>query len=138
MTDAISASRAQVFKALGHPVRLRIVEALRDDGESCVCHLEHGLGLRQAYLSQHLAKLRAAGVVVDRRVGSNVFYALAGGWVPELLSSVGAEGRLAAPALPGPGARRKRRRACPCPRCVKQQASTSGGLMSRPGRSVPA
>lgn len=133
-----STTQAEIFKALGHPVRLRIVMALRDGGEACVCHLEHDLGLRQAYLSQHLAKLRGAGVVSDRRVGSNVFYALAGGWVPELLSTVEAEGRQRAPALPGPGARRRRRRACPCPRCAKQQASTRGGLTSRPGRSIPA
>jgi len=110
-------TQAEIFKALGHPVRLRIVMALRDGGEACVCHLEHDLGLRQAYLSQHLAKLRAAGLVSDQRVGSNVFYALAGGWVAELLSTLETE---------------------TCPRCVKRQASANGSLTSRPGRSIPA
>ena len=131
-------TQAEIFKALGHPVRLRIVMALRDGGEACVCHLEHDLGLRQAYLSQHLAKLRAAGLVSDQRVGSNVFYALAGGWVAELLSTLETETRLRTPAPPGPGARRRRSRACPCPRCVKRQASANGSLTSRPGRSIPA
>ena len=130
MTDAVSASRAQVFKALGHPVRLRIVEALRDDGESCVCHLEHGLGLRQAYLSQHLAKLRAAGVVSDRRVGSNVFYALVGDGVPKLLSTVEAMARPQPGAAWKPGARAARKRACPCPRCVNKQTRSAEGLPS--------
>jgi len=133
-----STAQAEIFKALGHPVRLRIVIALRDGGDACVCHLEHDLGLRQAYLSQHLAKLRAAGVVSDQRVGSNVFYALAGGWVAELLSTLEAETRSKTPAPPGPGARRRGRRACPCPRCVKRQASANGDLTSRPARSVPA
>jgi len=133
-----STAQAEIFKALGHPVRLRIVMALRDGGDACVCHLEHDLGLRQAYLSQHLAKLRAAGVVSDQRVGSNVFYALAGGWVAELLSTLEAETRLRTPAPPGPGTRRRRSRACPCPRCVKRQASANGSLTSRLGRSIPA
>ena len=133
-----STAQAEIFKALGHPVRLRIVMALRDGGDACVCHLEHDLGLRQAYLSQHLAKLRAAGVVSDQRVGSNVFYALAGGWVAELLSTLEAETRSKTPAPPGPGARRRGRRACPCPRGVKRQASANGDLSSRPARSVPA
>jgi ArsR family transcriptional regulator len=114
------------------------VMALRDGGDACVCHLEHELGLRQAYLSQHLAKLRAAGVVSDQRVGSNVFYALAGGWVAELLSTLEAGSDLRTPPGPGPGARRRRSRACPCPRCVRRQPGADGDLTSRPGRSIPA
>ena len=133
-----STVQAEIFKALGHPVRLRIVMALRDGGDACVCHLEHELGLRQAYLSQHLAKLRAAGVVSDQRVGSNVFYALAGGWVAELLSTLEAGSDLRTPPGPGPGARRRRSRACPCPRCVRRQPGADGDLTSRPGRSIPA
>jgi DNA-binding transcriptional ArsR family regulator len=133
-----STVQAEIFKALGHPVRLRIVTALRDGGDACVCHLEHELGLRQAYLSQHLAKLRAAGVVSDQRVGSNVFYALAGGWVAELLSTLEAGSDLRTPPAPGPGARRRRSRTCPCPRCGRRQAGAEGDLTSRPGRSMPA
>jgi ArsR family transcriptional regulator len=132
-----STAQAEIFKALGHPVRLRIVMALRDGGEACVCHLEHDLGLRQAYLSQHLAKLRGAGVVSDQRVGSNVFYALAGGWVAELLSTLEAGSDLRTPPAPGPGARRRRRRACPCPRCSstasRQTYLTSASENRTPG-----
>lgn len=69
------ADTAQIFKALAHPARLRILETL-EQGEACVCHLEVLLGLRQAYLSQQLAMLRQAGLVSDRREGLNVFYCL--------------------------------------------------------------
>ncbi|MGD8813556.1 MAG: metalloregulator ArsR/SmtB family transcription factor [Anaerolineales bacterium] len=68
---------AKVMKELGHPTRLQILEVLKLEGESCVCHLEQRLGLRQAYISQHLARLRKAGLVIDRREGLNVFYGFA-------------------------------------------------------------
>jgi ArsR family transcriptional regulator len=68
---------AQMFKALAHPARLQILEILQEEGEACVCHMESRLNQRQAYISQHLAKLREVGLVEDRREGLNVFYALA-------------------------------------------------------------
>lgn len=68
---------ADLLKALAHPARLGILNVLSADGECCVCHLETRLGLRQAYLSQQLARLREAGLVRDRREGLNVFYAVA-------------------------------------------------------------
>lgn len=67
---------AEIGKALGHPTRLRILQVLRVE-EACVCHLEAIIGQRQAHISQHLARLRDAGLVVDRRDGMNVFYSLA-------------------------------------------------------------
>lgn len=67
---------AELMKALSHPSRLRILELLEAEDEACVCHLEQRLGQRQAYISQQLAKLRQAGLVLDRRDGLNVFYAL--------------------------------------------------------------
>jgi ArsR family transcriptional regulator len=70
------AQTANVLKALAHPVRLQIMQILREEGEACVCHLEARLDQRQAYISQHLAKLREVGLVVDRREGLNVFYAI--------------------------------------------------------------
>jgi ArsR family transcriptional regulator len=68
--------RIQLFKLLGHPARLAILELLRD-GEHCVCHMEAHLGLRQAAISQQLALLREAGLVMDRRDGWNIYYRLA-------------------------------------------------------------
>ena len=66
-------SQSDLFKILAHPVRLSILEILRD-GEQCVCHMEAMLDLRQAYISQHLMVLREAGVLADRRDGWNIYY----------------------------------------------------------------
>lgn len=67
---------AEFQKALAHPVRLQILQALASEGEACVCHLERMLGVRQAALSQQLAKLRDGGLVQDQREGTNVYYSL--------------------------------------------------------------
>jgi DNA-binding transcriptional ArsR family regulator len=67
---------ADLFKALAHPARLRILISLRY-GEECVCHLETLLDKPQAYVSQQLAMLRAAGLVRDRKDGQRVYYAIA-------------------------------------------------------------
>jgi ArsR family transcriptional regulator, arsenate/arsenite/antimonite-responsive transcriptional repressor len=77
MSDAALEVRpfSRLFKALGDETRLRIV-ALLSHGELCVCHLEAALGLSQPRISRHLASLRAAGVVEDRRDGSWVYYRL--------------------------------------------------------------
>ena len=68
-------SFSRLFKALADETRLRIV-ALLSHGELCVCHLEEALKLSQPKVSRHLATLRAAGVVEDRRDGSWVYYGL--------------------------------------------------------------
>ena len=65
--------QAELLKALGHPVRLQILDILRD-GEHCVCHIEAVLGLRQAYISQQLMTLRRAELVADRKDGLRVYY----------------------------------------------------------------
>jgi ArsR family transcriptional regulator len=71
--DVRPASR--LFKALGDETRLRIV-ALLSHGELCVCHLQEALGLSQPSVSRHLATLRAAGVVEQRRERKWVYYRL--------------------------------------------------------------
>ncbi len=62
-----------ILKALSHPARLAILEALRQR-EACVCHMEALFGWRQAYISQQLMVLREAGIIEDRREGWNVYY----------------------------------------------------------------
>jgi DNA-binding transcriptional ArsR family regulator len=64
---------ARLFKVLTHHARLEILDILRN-GEQCVCHLEAFLGYRQAFISQHLTILRAAGLVGIRRDGWNIYY----------------------------------------------------------------
>jgi ArsR family transcriptional regulator len=66
------------FKALADPTRLRILNLLLE-GPLCVCELETLLGLPQPMLSRHLAYLRSAALVTDKRVGMRVQYALAPG-----------------------------------------------------------
>lgn len=77
-------SEARIFKALMHPLRIALLEALRE-GEQCVCQLEERLNMRQAYISQQLAVLRKAGIIADRRGGLNIFYRIA---KPEVLDLI--------------------------------------------------
>ena len=67
---------ADMIRALGHPVRLRLVEALQG-GECCVSELQDAIGAPQAVVSQQLARLKAAGIVTCRRDGVNVRYVVA-------------------------------------------------------------
>jgi DNA-binding transcriptional ArsR family regulator len=67
---------APLFKALAHPKRVAILEALRN-GERCVCEIEASLDLRQSYVSQQLTVLREAGLVCYRKEGWNVLYRIA-------------------------------------------------------------
>lgn len=111
---------AQVFKALAHAARLQILYALRD-GEHCVCHLEAHLGLRQAYLSQQLGVLRAAGLVELRRDGWNRYYQVTDAGVFHLLDMAHAllpHSQRNIQIVPNPN--------CPCPCCsVQREANQS-------------
>lgn len=77
--------KAEFFKTLGHPARIRVLEILAA-GERTVTGLIDELDVEQPYLSQHLAVLRRADFVTTRREGASVFYALADDRVAELLS----------------------------------------------------
>jgi DNA-binding transcriptional ArsR family regulator len=78
---------AGILKAAAHPVRLQILQVLEQEGNACVCHLEKRLGQRQAYISQQLAVLREAGLVIDQRDGLNVFYSTRTGHIGPLLEA---------------------------------------------------
>ena len=93
---------AFLFKALSHPRRLAILQALKDR-ELCVCEIEETLGLRQAYVSQQLTVLREAGLVCYRKDGWNVYYRIARSEVYALLEMASAiHGGLGMCALTGP------------------------------------
>jgi len=107
----------ELFRALSHPVRLRILDVLAHR-EACVCHLTTVLHRPQPYVSQQLATLREAGLVVDRREGTLIYYRLANDRLAEWLDQGktlvnGIEGKaLVFPPVPeGPVAN------CPCPYC---------------------
>lgn len=73
MNSPLRKFKARVFQALAHPTRIAVVDALRN-GEQTAGALQAELGVEQANLSQHLAVLRANGVVVSRRAGNQIFY----------------------------------------------------------------
>ena len=68
-------SRAKVFKALGHPSRLAIVDALAD-GERCVCELNEMIEADMSTVSRHLGVLRNVGILSSEKRGNQVFYRL--------------------------------------------------------------
>ncbi len=72
----IQRRRVAVFKALAHPSRLYIVMRL-SESEACVGDLTKEIGADVSTVSKHLAVLRDAGLVADRRDGQNIVYSLA-------------------------------------------------------------
>jgi DNA-binding transcriptional ArsR family regulator len=79
MTEVMNLrQRAVVFKALGHPARLAVVDRLAR-GECCVCELLKGTPFRSLSgptVSQHLLVLKSAGVIADEKRGKKIFYRL--------------------------------------------------------------
>jgi len=75
VTPQVLRRAAEIIKLLGHPERLKIVEVL-EGGEATVSDIQEALGLPQAIVSQHLARLRGADVVEARRDGVHVHYRL--------------------------------------------------------------
>ncbi len=73
--NRLNRERAQIFKALGHPLRLAIMDAL-ENGECCVQDLETRLNAEQSNLSKHLALLKQTGIIDSRKNGLYVYYSL--------------------------------------------------------------
>lgn len=71
----LHAHKADLFKALAHPVRVRTLELL-SDRETPVSEILAATGIEASHLSQHLGVLRNAGVVTARREGKAVYYRL--------------------------------------------------------------
>lgn len=67
--------QAEVFKSIGHPIRLQIVKVLVH-GEMAVTDIVRAVGAEQSNVSRHLALLKQAGVLSSRKAGLKVFYAL--------------------------------------------------------------
>jgi len=110
-------AEAQLFRALAHPVRLRILDILAHQ-EACVCHLTAVLGQRQPYVSQQLATLRDAGLVADRREGTLIYYSLADPHLATMLQGGQALVRdLLGAELTFPPVAQDALAHCPCPRC---------------------
>ena len=84
-SDPVREVKANLFRVLGHPARVRILELLRE-GERSVGALQAELGLDSGGTSQHLAALRRIGLVESRREGTSVYYRVDDQRVFELLA----------------------------------------------------
>ena len=84
MQDALRQFKADFFQALGHPTRVAIVEQLRN-GELSAGTLIERIGIEQANASQHLAVLRSKNILINRKVGNQVFYSVRDPLIIEVL-----------------------------------------------------
>jgi DNA-binding transcriptional ArsR family regulator len=85
VTSPVAVLKAELFKALAHPLRVRVLEVLVA-GPCAVGDLATTLGVELSHLSQQLGVLRRAGVVVTRRTGSSVVYSLRDPRMSQLLA----------------------------------------------------
>lgn len=85
MSRPLYQAKAEFFKTLGHPARIRILELL-SQREHAVGEMLPEVGVEATSLSQQLAVLRRAGLVTSRKEGSTVYYALTSPQVAELLA----------------------------------------------------
>jgi DNA-binding transcriptional ArsR family regulator len=106
--------QANLLKLMAHPMRLQILAVLSQDAE-CVCHLSAVLDKPQPYVSQQLAVLRNAGIIVDQKEGTNVFYGLTNGRIGSRVRAVLAP--LAGELQTGKPTGHQRVDVCGCPKC---------------------
>lgn len=82
---------AELLKAIAHPVRLCIVRGLAENGGCNVSHMQSCLEVPQSTISQHLQKLRAAGIIAGARSGLEVNYHIADRRIVQLVKVLFAE-----------------------------------------------
>ncbi|HUZ86283.1 MAG TPA: metalloregulator ArsR/SmtB family transcription factor [Candidatus Baltobacterales bacterium] len=85
MTESLQGFKAELFKALAHPARIRILELLRA-GEKSVTELQLALSSEGSTVSQQLAVLRMKNLVDTRKSGNNIYYRLRDQQVNDLLA----------------------------------------------------
>ena len=85
MSTPLYQLKAEFFKTLGHPVRIRVLELL-SERDHAVAEMLPEVGIEPAHLSQQLAVLRRAGLVVSRKEGVTVIYSLTSPQVADLLA----------------------------------------------------
>ncbi|MEL1134777.1 metalloregulator ArsR/SmtB family transcription factor [Desulfitobacterium sp. THU1] len=79
---------AEILKALAHPIRLCIVNGILGSGECNVTHMQGCLDVPQSTISQHLQKLRTAGIVESKRNGLEVYYTIKNEKVAKLIDEI--------------------------------------------------
>ena len=80
--------KANILKAISHPVRLCIVRGLLNEGESNVTNMQNCLEAPQSTISQHLAKLKAAGIIEGERKGTEIFYKVVNEEVKKIIKAI--------------------------------------------------
>jgi DNA-binding transcriptional ArsR family regulator len=107
---------SSLLETIAPLTRLQILLAI-GMREACVCHLEAALGLRQAYISQHLMALRKADILLDRREGRYIFYRLKD---PSLLDLITASAALSGISADTISAliNTQINPSCECPQCI--------------------
>jgi DNA-binding transcriptional ArsR family regulator len=113
---------SHLMKSISNPVRLQILLAI-GQGESCVCHLEAHLGLRQAYISQQLMILRKQKLIKSRREGKYIYYRLA---KPQVLALIRDAGEIA--GVSRNAFHIQDHASCECPNCSSKEEAATGTL----------
>src|SRR3546814_14786590 len=85
LSAPVTEVKAELFKSLGHPARIRVLEVL-SDGESSVGDMQPLVGIESSHLSQQLGILRRAGLVNTRKEGASVIYSLTDPILADLLA----------------------------------------------------
>ncbi|MTI81069.1 MAG: winged helix-turn-helix transcriptional regulator [Firmicutes bacterium] len=86
MENQIAQLKADLFKAISHPTRIRILDLLKD-GELCVCDIFEQLNVEQANTSQHLSLMKKQGVLQSRKEGLRVIYSIKHPEIIELIEA---------------------------------------------------
>lgn len=79
---------AEIFKALGHPIRLKIVYGLLRVGGCNVKNMQECLGLHQATVSQHLIHLKSKGIITSTRQGLEMIYSVTDSWAKCIMDNI--------------------------------------------------
>ena len=87
--DIVVKLTAELFKTLGHPARIKILQMLAS-GERCVCEMIDQIDIEQSNFSQHLGVLKRQGLIEARKEGQKVIYKIS---YPSVLEIVGAAER---------------------------------------------
>lgn len=77
--------QAEMLKVIAHPIRLCIIRGLLNKGECNVTYMQSCLGAPQSTISQHLQKLRMAGIIEGRRNGLEIYYQVCNEKVKEII-----------------------------------------------------
>ena len=104
---------SHLLKEISVPAKIKILLVVGRD-EVCVCHLEATLGMRQAYLSQHLMALRKSGILITTRDGRFINYRLAD---PKILEIINLTANLLNISIKDQQTNYANKQQCACPRC---------------------